>query len=34
MNLVVQGNTLNPATIQSLSRLIGADGVEIVDAHA
>ncbi|MDR2207417.1 MAG: phosphoserine phosphatase SerB [Azoarcus sp.] len=34
MNLVVQGNTLNPATIQSLSRLIGADGIEVIDAGA
>ncbi|MCL1826216.1 MAG: phosphoserine phosphatase SerB [Betaproteobacteria bacterium] len=34
MNLVVQGNTLTAATLQSLSRLIGADGIEAIDDHA
>jgi phosphoserine phosphatase len=34
MNLVIQGNTLTAATLQSLSRLIGADGIEAIDDHA
>jgi phosphoserine phosphatase len=34
MNLVVQGNTLDSATLGSLSKLIGTDGVEVIDANA